>query len=253
MTILSETIGAVRVLQFARPERKNAITGEMYSLLGDGLLSAAEDPAVRVVVLCGNEAGFTAGNDLGDFLNNPPRGAETPVARFLRAVSSFPKPLIAAVNGVAVGVGTTMLLHCDLVYAADDAKLSLPFVNLGLCPEAASSMLLPARAGYARAAEKLMLGEPFGAAEAQQMGMVNRVMPVADLKAFALAQAQKLAAKPLTALMETKRLMRQGTASLVPQVMAEESAVFTKLLTAPAAKEAFTAFMEKRAPDFSKT
>lgn len=253
MTILSETTGAVRVLQFSRAERKNAITSEMYGLLADGLLSAADDPAIRVVVVCGNAAGFTAGNDLGDFLNNPPRGEETPVARFLRAIATFPKPLVAAVNGMAVGVGTTMLLHCDLVYASEDAKLSLPFVNLGLCPEAASSMLLPARAGYARAAEKLMLGEAFGAAEAREMGLVNRVMTLAELKPFAMAQAQKLAAKPMTALMETKRLMRRSTAALVPQTMAEESAVFGRLLTAPAAKEAFTAFLEKRAPDFSKT
>jgi enoyl-CoA hydratase/carnithine racemase len=252
MTVQTENVGAVRVLSLARPERKNALTADMYALLADGLLSAASDASVHVLMLTGNAAGFTAGNDLGDFLKNPPTSAQAPVFRFLHAIASFPKPLIAAVNGVAIGVGTTMLLHCDLVYASEDTKFSMPFTSLGLCPEAASSLLLPAIAGYARAAEKLLLGETFSAAEALEMGMVNRVVPLEQLREFALAQAQKLCAKPLQSLIETKRLMRAHTAALIPQVMAEEGKVFGRMLTEPAAREAFTAFAEKRPPDFSK-
>ena len=252
MTILSEQIGAVRVLQFARAERKNAITGEMYTLLADGLLSAVDDASVRVVLIKGNDVGFTAGNDLADFLNKPPSGAESPVTRFLRAVASFPKPLVFAVNGIAIGVGTTMLLHGDLIYASEDAKFSMPFVNLGLCPEAASSLLLPALAGYARAAEKLLLGEAFGAQEAKEMGLINRVLPLAELHDFALLQAQKLSAKPLSSVMQTKRLMKSAAAALVPKAMDDEAAVFGRLLKEPAAREAFSAFLEKRTPDFSK-
>jgi enoyl-CoA hydratase/carnithine racemase len=251
MTITTENIGAIRVFTLARPERKNALTAEMYSLLADGLVTAAKDPSVRVLMLTGNAAGFTAGNDLGDFLKTPPRGAESPVFRFLHAIAAFPKPLVAAVNGVAIGVGTTMLLHCDLVYASDDAKFSMPFTSLGLCPEAASSVLLPAIAGYARAAEKLLLGEAFSALEAKEMGMVNKVLPLEQLRDFAIAQAQKLCAKPLQSLIETKRLMRMHSAALVPAAMAEEGKVFGRLLGEPAAKEAFTAFAEKRLPDFS--
>jgi enoyl-CoA hydratase/carnithine racemase len=251
VAIHQEQVGAVRVLSFARPERKNAITGPMYTALAEGLESAAKDTSIRVVLITGNDAGFTAGNDLADFLNNPPQG-ESPVFRFLKAIASFPKPLIAAVNGIAIGVGTTMLLHCDLVYASDDAKLSMPFANLGLCPEAASSYLLPAVAGYTRAAEKLLLGEPFSALEAKEMGMVNKVVPIAELRTHALGQAQKLCAKPLSSLIETKRLMRMHIAQVVPAAMQEEGKSFGRMLREPAAKEAFSAFLEKRAPDFSK-
>lgn len=252
MSIKVEQHQSVSVLRFDRAERKNAITAAMYAALADGLTQAAADPAIRVVLLAGSEQVFTAGNDLGDFLNSPPSGEEAPVTRFLHAVSTFPKPLLAAVCGPAVGVGTTMLLHCDAVYAGESAQFSLPFANLGLCPEAASSLLLPMIVGYQRAAEKLLFGEPFGAAEAMQMGLVARVMPDAQVFEFALSRAQTLAAKPASALAVTKSLMKRGLAEAVPAAMQAEGAHFRRMLGEPAAREAFTAFMQKRKPDFSK-
>ena len=244
--------GAVLQIGFNRPERRNAITAAMYSGLADGLRQAADDPATKVVVLHGTPLAFTAGNDLGDFLNNPPASDDAPVMRFLGAIVAFPKPLVAAVNGPAVGVGTTMLLHCDLVYAGDEAQFSLPFASLGLCPEGGSSVLLPALAGYARAAEKLLLGEPFDANEAREMGLVNKVMPAAQVLEFALARAQLLARQPTASLLETKRLLRAPLAAQVAQAVKDEGATFRRMLTEPAAREAFSAFLEKRKPDFDK-
>jgi enoyl-CoA hydratase/carnithine racemase len=174
------------------------------------------------------------------------------VFRFLHGIASFPKPLLASVCGPAVGVGTTMLFHCDLVYAGDNAAFSMPFVNLGLCPEAASSLLVPQMLGYHRAAEALMLGEPFMAEAALEVGLVNRVLPPTEANNYANTQAKKLAAKPITSLVETKRLMKKGQQAQVLQQMADEGESFRRMLVAPAAKEAFTAFMEKRRPDFSK-
>jgi enoyl-CoA hydratase/carnithine racemase len=244
--------GAVLQIGFNRPERRNAITAAMYSGLADGLRQAADDPATKVVVLHGTPLAFTAGNDLGDFLNNPPASDDAPVMRFLGAIVAFPKPLVAAVNGPAVGVGTTMLLHCDLVYAGDEAQFSLPFASLGLCPEGGSSVLLPALAGYARAAEKLLLGEPFDANEAREMGLVNKVMPAAQVLEFALARAELLARQPAASLLETKRLLRAPLAAQVAQAMKDEGATFRRMLTEPAAREAFSAFLEKRKPDFAR-
>ena len=172
--------------------------------------------------------------------------------RFLAALARFRSRWLAAVNGPAVGVGTTMLLHCDLVYAGEDAQFSLPFASLGLCPEAGSSVLLPALAGYARAAEKLLFGEPFDAQEAREMGLVNKVMPAAQVLEFALARAHSLARQPAASLLETKRLLRAPLAAQVAQAMADESATFRRMITEPAAREAFSAFLEKRKPDFSK-
>ncbi len=252
MGIGNERDGAVLVLRFERPERKNALTAQMYADLADALEQAATDPQTRVVVMAGDEHTFTAGNDLGDFLANPPHDPDAPVFRFLRQLASFPKPLIAAVCGPAVGVGTTLLLHCDLVYAGENAQFILPFVNLGVCPEAASTVLLPALAGYLRASEKLLLGEPFDAAEARAMGLVNRVMASAEVEPFARAQAAKLAAKPLASVLETKRLMKLPVKELIAATMAEEGAVFSRMLSGPAAREAFMAFMQKRKPDFSQ-
>ncbi len=243
--------GAVLRLGFARPERKNAITAAMYAALADGLEQAAVSPGIRVVVLHGDAATFTAGNDLGDFLANPPRGEEAPVHRFLQVLSRFPKPLIGAVCGAAVGVGTTMLLHCDLVYAGDNASFSLPFASLGLCPEAASSLLLPALAGHARAAEMLMFGEPFDAAQAREIGLVNRVLPAAEVLPFAIERAGRLARQPVASLIETKRLLRAPLAAAVARAMADEGATFARMVTEPAAREAFSAFLQKRKPDFS--
>jgi enoyl-CoA hydratase/carnithine racemase len=250
--ILVHTERAVMTLTFNRLERKNSITSEMYGLLADALAKAASDDAVRVVVLQGHETIFSAGNDIGDFLNKPPAGKDSPVFRFLRGIAAFPKPLVAAVCGPAVGVGTTMLFHCDLVYAGDNAAFSMPFVNLGLCPEAASSLLVPQMLGYHRAAEALLLGEPFMAEAALEVGLVNRVLPPTEANAYAQKIAAKLALKPATSLIETKRLMKKGQHDRVLQQMDEEGVLFARMLGEPAAKEAFGAFMEKRTPDFSK-
>ena len=250
--ILVHDEGGVRTITFNRVERKNSITTAMYAQLADAFETAAQDAAVRVVVLQGDAAVFSAGNDIGDFLQQPPSTQDAPVFRFLRAIATFPKPVVAAVCGPAVGIGTTMLLHCDLVYAGDNAAFSMPFVNLGLCPEAASSLLVPQMMGYHRAAEALLLGEPFMAEAALEVGLVNRVVPPTECNAIAQAQARKLAAKPLSALVETKRLLKQGQTAAVLERMAEEGVSFGRMLREPAAREAFSAFMEKRHPDFSK-
>jgi enoyl-CoA hydratase/carnithine racemase len=244
--------GAVLQLGFDRPERRNAITASMYAALADGLEFAGASPEIRVVVLHGGPEVFTAGNDLGDFLTNPPGAEDSPVLRFLAGLSRFAKPLIAAVEGPAVGVGTTMLLHCDLVYAGQKAQFSLPFASLGLCPEAGSSVLLPALVGYARAAEKLLFGEAFDAGEAREMGLVNQVLPAGQALGYALERAQLLACQPASSLLHTKRLMRAPLAAQVSAAMADESATFRRMLTEPAAREAFSAFLQKRKPDFSK-
>ena len=250
--ILTHAEGGVTTVTLNRLERKNSITSAMYGAMADALDAAAKDAATRVVVFQGHETVFSAGNDIGDFLHQPPAGQDAPVFRFLRGIASFPKPLLAAVCGPAVGVGTTMLFHCDLVYAGDNAAFSMPFVNLGLCPEAASSLLVPQMMGYHRAAEALMLGEPFMAEAALEVGLVNRVLPPTEAHAYAQAQARKLAAKPLSSLIETKRLMKKGQQELVLRQMIEEGASFGRMLGEPAAKEAFGAFMAKRKPDFSK-
>jgi enoyl-CoA hydratase/carnithine racemase len=242
----------VMTITLNRVERKNSITSAMYGAMADALASAEADASVRVVVLQGHETVFSAGNDIGDFLNQPPAGTDSPVFRFLHGIAKFPKPLLAAVCGPAVGVGTTMLFHCDLVYAGDNAAFSMPFVNLGLCPEAGSSLLVPQMLGYHRAAEALLLGEPFMAEAALEVGLVNRVLPPTEANAYAQQQARKLAAKPLSSLVETKRLMKKGQHGAVVQQMADEGESFRRMLREPAAREAFTAFMEKRKPDFSK-
>ena len=249
--ILVHTEDGVRTVSFNRLERKNSITSAMYAAMAEAVSGAAEDPAVRVLVFQGHETVFSAGNDIGDFLNAPPADQDAPVWRFMRALAGFPKPVIAAVSGPAVGIGTTMLFHCDLVYAGDNAAFSMPFVNLGLCAEGASSLLAPQMFGYHRAAEALLLGEPFYAEAALEVGLVNKVLPPSEAAGYAHAMARKLAAKPITSLVETKRLMKKGQQTLVLQTMAEEGAVFGRMLREPAAKEAFSAFMEKRAPVFA--
>jgi enoyl-CoA hydratase/carnithine racemase len=250
--ILTHAERGVVTITLNRLERKNSITSAMYGAMADALAEAERNPEIRVAVLQGHETVFSAGNDIGDFLNRPPQGNDSPVFRFLRGIATFTKPLVAAVCGPAVGVGTTMLFHCDLVYAGDNAAFSMPFVNLGLCPEAASSLLVPRMLGYHRAAEALLLGEPFMAEAALEVGLVNRVVPPTEANAAAQRVAHKLAAKPLTSLVETKRLMKMGQQQLVADQMAEEGKSFGRMLAEPAAKEAFGAFMEKRKPDFSK-
>ena len=250
--LLIHTEAGVTTITFNRVEKKNSFTEAMYAQLTQALSAADADAATRVLVFQGDVTVFSAGNDIGDFLNNPPANEEAAVFQFLRALVGFSKPMLAAVCGPAVGIGTTLLLHCDLVYAGDNAAFSLPFVNLGLCPEAASSLLLPQMLGYHRAAEALLLGEPFMAEAALEVGLVNRVVPPTECNGVAQTQARKLAAKPLSALIETKRLMKKGQAPQVQAVMAEEGASFGRMLREPAAREAFGAFMEKRHPDFSK-
>jgi enoyl-CoA hydratase/carnithine racemase len=247
--ILVHNDSGVMTITLNRVDKKNSITAAMYTLMADALQQAL-DATVRVVVFQGHETVFCAGNDIGDFLNNPPAANDSPVFRFLQGLATFPKPVIAAVSGAAVGIGTTMLLHCDLVYAGDNAVFSLPFVNLGLCPEAASSLLLPQMLGFHHAAEMLLLGEPFNATAALAMGLVNRVVPPTELSGIAQTQARKLATKPIRSLLEIKRLMKKGQASQVRQQMADEGASFARMLQEPAAKEAFTAFLEKRKPNF---
>ncbi len=243
---------AVSILQFDRPERKNAITAQMYTQLAHGLISAAADPAIKVVLIQGSPAIFTSGNDIEDFVKNPPSGSDTPVFHFLHNIASFPKPLMAAVSGAAIGVGTTMLMHCDVVYAAPNAQFAMPFAQLGLCPEAASSLLFPYIAGYQRAAEALLFGEKFSAQDAVSMGLVNRVVPENELLEFALKRAEQLAALPASSIRATKKLLKSGLQEAIKERMRDEGDIFRQLLKSPEAKEAFGAFMEKRKPDFSK-
>ena len=248
--ILIHTDAGVSTITFNRLDKKNALTEAMYSALAEAMQQAASDDDVRVLVIQGDASVFTAGNDIKDFLEHPPTSTDAPVFRFLRQLVSFPKPLIAAVAGPAVGVGTTMLFHCDLVYAGDNAAFAMPFVNLGLCPEAGSSLLAPQLVGHQRAAELLLLGEPFLAETARDIGLVNRITAPTEVNALALAQAQRLASKPMSSLLETKRLLKQGQQAALLERLAEEATVFARMLGEPAAREAFTAFMEKRAPQF---
>src|ERR1700690_2122258 len=250
--IITENRDGVLRIEINRPDKKNALTAAMYQAMADAIKAAEADPGVRVVLIHGKADVFTAGNDLQDFLDNPPRDDNRPVFQFLYGISEAQKPIVAAVAGAAVGIGTTMLLHCDLVYAAPNARLQLPFVNLGLVPEAASSLLLPALVGYQRAAELLLLGEPFTAQRAKEIGLVTEVVPESELFATAMAQARKLAAKPAASLRLTKRLMKQGQMAAVAQQINMESAHFGERLNSPEAKEAFSAFLEKRKPDFSR-
>nr|WP_315215664.1 enoyl-CoA hydratase [uncultured Duganella sp.] len=255
MDILSSKENGVLTLEFNRPERKNAITAAMYQSMADAINEAEQDTAVRAILIVGKPEIFTAGNDLEDFMKTAPStGAieDRSVYKFMMALTGTTKPVVAAVAGAAVGIGTTLLMHCDLVYAADTAKFSMPFSQLGLCPEFASSVLLPQIAGYPRAAEKLMLGEAFLAQEALEMGLVSRVLPAAELLAFAQGQAAKLVALPASSIRATKQLMKASRNALVSETITAENKLFSAMLTAPEAKEAFTAFFQKRKPDFSQ-
>ncbi len=241
--------GGVLTLTLDRPEKKNALTRATYAALADALDGAAADPSVRVALLTGSGGAFTAGNDLGDFLLDPPTGESSPVFRFLRSLTAFPKPLLAAVEGPAIGIGTTVLLHCDLVWAAPSARFRLPFVDLGLVPEAASSLLLPRLVGHQRASELLLFGEAFSADEALRLGLVNAV--VGDPLAMARERAAVLAAKPPEAVRLTKWLLRRASAEAVAETIREEGRHFVERLRSPEAAEALQAFFEKRPPDFS--
>jgi enoyl-CoA hydratase/carnithine racemase len=254
MSIKTETANGIARVEIARPEKKNAITVAMYQQLADALTAANADSQVRAIVIHGQPEIFTAGNDLEDFMAHATRehGPDAPVFKFQRALSGSEKPVIAAVNGAAVGIGTTMLMHCDLVYCGDSAMFSMPFVSLGLCPEFASSLLVPLAAGYHRAAEKLLLSEPISAEEAVEMRLVNRILPPGEVLAFAKRQAARFTQLPPSSVRETKRLLRANWKTAIEKTNLEESQSFGRMLSSPEAKEAFTAFFERRKPDFSR-
>ena len=241
--------GAVLTITMNRPEKKNALSHAMYAAIAEALGAAAADPAVRVILITGTADSFTAGNDLGDFVSATPGAGDSSVLRFLAALSTADKPVVAAVNGLAVGVGTTMLLHCDLVYAARSATFSVPFVNLALVPEAASSLLLPRRIGHARAAELFLLGGRLDVAEAEAYGLVAAVFDDGALMAEALKRAQALAGKAASAVRATKALMKRGEEPVADRMQAE-SAQFVAQLKSAEFREAVRAFAEKRPPKF---
>jgi enoyl-CoA hydratase/carnithine racemase len=252
MTIRASVEEGVACIELARPERKNAITARMYADMADALDAASHDDTVRAIVLHGADSVFSAGNDIQDFLERPPSSENSSTVRFMNTLAGQEKPVLAAVNGAAVGIGTTLLMHCDLVYCADDAMFSMPFVSLGLCPEFASSLLMPLSAGYHKAAEKLLFGEPISAEEALEMGIVNRLVPPGEVLDYALRQARRFRALPPVAVRETKRLLKAGWRSAVHSSMTAELETFRRLLASPESKEALSAFLERRKPDFAR-
>ena len=249
--IKTETQDGVARIEIARPEKKNALTAAMYQAMADAIAAAHDDAAVRAILIHGQPSIFCAGNDLEDFLKNPPAGLDAPVFQFMQALCTAEKPVVAAVHGAAVGIGTTMLMHCDFVYAADNAMFSMPFVSLGICAEFGSSMLVPLAAGYHKAAEKLLLGEPISAEEAVEMRIVNRLLPPGEVLAYATRQAQRFNTLPPASVRATKRLMKSGWKAVVEKVIMDEGQTFAKMLTQGEAREAMSAFLERRKPDFS--
>ena len=251
--LLVEREQGLLTLRMHRPDKKNALTRAMYSGMAEVLVQADQDKSVRAVLITGGESCFTSGNDVADFIQAPPTGLNSEVFQFMQALFEFSKPVVAAVNGPAVGIGTTMLLHCDLVYVSRDAKLKMPFVNLGLCPEYGSSLILPRLLGHARAAELLLLGQSFTGEQAATWGIANQALDdgVATLaKAREMAQHfQRLAP---AAVADSKRLMRAPGREELRRVIEEEGALFGQRLRSPEAIEALTAFMQRRTPDFSK-
>jgi len=248
-TTLKDRVLTVRL---NRADKKNALTQEMYSAMAEAVKGAATNPEVRVLLFTGAPDAFCAGNDLQDFLKNPPKGDDAPVARFMRELAAFPKPVIAAVNGVAVGIGVTLLLHSDLVYVGQNARLQMPFTSIGICPEFGSTYLLPRLMGNVRAAELTLFGEPFSAAKALEYGLVNAVLPDAEVEAHAVERARKLAQQPPNALRVTKQLLRRWSQETALEALRIEADHFIPMLGMPEAVEAMTAFMQKRKPDFSK-
>lgn len=246
--VRAETAGAIARIALDRPQKKNAFTAEMYVQLGAALAAADADAAVRAVLLHGTRECFSAGNDIADFLK-PRRGPEdSPAAPLFRTLPAMKKPVVAAVNGPAIGIGSTLLLHCDLVYAGESARFQLPFVPLGIVPEFGSTLLLPLLAGYQRAAELLLLGQPFTAQQARDAGIVNAVLPDGEVQAHAERAAAALAALPPESLRLTKRLLKQTQSAALDARIAEEARIFAERLASPEAKAAMQAFLEKRAP-----
>jgi enoyl-CoA hydratase/carnithine racemase len=246
----------VATIEIARPEKKNALTVAMYQAMAEALNAAREDAAVRAVLITGQPGIFTSGNDVEDFLTRPPgQGSDSmdsPVFRFMRALLDCDKPVVAAVTGAAIGIGTTMLLHCDFVYVSDEARLAMPFVALGLVPEYASSLVVPQLMGHRRAAEKLLLGDPFTPEQAVECGVASAVLPAGEVVAHARRVAERFNALPPGAVREAKQLMRAPQRELTLQTIRTEGEVFGRRLRSPEAMEAFQAFLQKRKPDFSK-
>jgi enoyl-CoA hydratase/carnithine racemase len=251
-SIKTATLNGVATIEIARPEKKNALTIAMYEAMAQALRAAREDAAVRAVLISGQPGIFTSGNDLEDFVQRPPQGMDTPVFHFMRALMDCDKPVVAAVTGAAIGIGTTMLLHCDFVYVCDEARLAMPFVSLGLVPEFAASLLVPQTMGLRRAAERLLLGDPFTGEQAVECGLANAVLPAAEVLPYARRIAERFNALPPGAVREAKRLMREPQRAATLQVIETEGALFAQRLRSPEAVEAFQAFFEKRKPDFSK-
>ncbi|MCC7073003.1 MAG: enoyl-CoA hydratase [Deltaproteobacteria bacterium] len=250
--VLVEKAGGVCTITLNRPEKRNAFTVPMYQRCVDVLRDAGADPAVRAVLLTGAGSAFTSGNDVADFPNMPTNPTENPAFQMLLALLDFEKPVVAAVNGSAVGVGVTLLLHCDLVYVADNAKLLMPFVSLALVPEGASSLLVPRMAGFAKANELLLLAEPFDAATAVDVGIATRALPASEVVAFARSRAQRLVELPAASLRAAKRLLRDPLRERVRSALFEEAVRFGERIGSPEAAEAFSAFFEKRKPDFTR-
>lgn len=252
MSIKTSTADGVATIEIARAQKKNAITLAMYEAMAAAIVTAVADDAVRALLISGQPGIFTSGNDLEDFMQRPPAGEDSPVFRFMQVLAACDKPVVAAVTGAAIGIGTTMLLHCDLVYVSDEARFAMPFVALGLVPEFASSLLLPRLMGPARAAEKLLLGDPFTAAEAVDLGIANAALPASEVLAHARRVAERFRDLPPGAVRDTKRLLRAGSKDGVARAMQAEAAIFAERLASPEAKEAFAAFFARRKPDFSK-
>lgn len=252
MTIKTATLNGVATIEIARPEKKNAITGAMYAQMADALVAAKDDPAVRAVLITGQPGIFTSGNDIEDFMKRPPGSTESPAFVFMKALTGCDKPVIAAVTGAAIGIGTTMLLHCDFVYVSDEARLAMPFTSLGLVPEFASSLIVPQLMGNVRAAEKLLLGDPFTGADAVECGIANAVLPAAEVVNHARRIAERFNALPPGAVRDSKRLMRRARSQATLETIGAEAEVFAARLRSPEAQEAFSAFFQKRKPDFSR-
>jgi len=252
MNINTAVLNGVATLEIARPGKKNAFTLEMYQTMADAVSAAVADASVRALLITGQPGVFTSGNDLEDFMQRPPSGEDSPVFRFMQALAACDKPVVAAVTGAAVGIGATLLLHCDLVYVSDEARLAMPFVALGLVPEFASSLLLPQLMGHAKAAQLLLLGEPFTGADAVEYGIANAVLPPDEVLPHARRMAERFNALPAGAVRDAKRLMLAANRDVIAQTIRTEGALFATRLRSPEAQEAFQAFFQKRKPDFSK-
>jgi enoyl-CoA hydratase/carnithine racemase len=253
MNIRCATLNGVATIEIARPEKKNALTVEMYQAMADAVNAAGQDPKVRALLITGQPGIFTSGNDLQDFLNRPRPNAETsPVFQFIHSMIQCDKPIVVAVTGAAIGIGVTMLLHSDFVYVSDDARLAMPFAGLGLVPEFASSLVVPQLMGGRRAAEKLLLGDPFTAEQAVECGIANAVLPAAEVLPHARRVAERFNAMPPGAVRDAKRLMREPQRAALLEAVKREGALFSQRLSSAEAREAMQAVLEKRKPDFSK-